>query len=84
MILSAVNFLTILFFVPETRYKREVGQTSVGGGTSNERIVMGDEKSSQGSSTALSLNQLPKNTWLKEFSLWSGASETSLVKMFVR
>ncbi|USP82519.1 hypothetical protein yc1106_09793 [Curvularia clavata] len=88
VIFTALNFLTILLFVPETRYRREIGRDSVASctpnDTPNERIAVTDDKSPQGSSTRVSLNQLPKKTWRKNLSLWSGTAETNLAKMFVR
>ncbi|EUC38749.1 hypothetical protein COCCADRAFT_32118 [Bipolaris zeicola 26-R-13] len=84
-IFTGINFLTILFFVPETRYMREVGQVNTVLSPSNKKVVMTDEKLPQGSpSPGTPLEQLPKKTWKQNLSLWSGVSETNLAKMFVR
>ncbi|KAJ6196890.1 major facilitator superfamily domain-containing protein, partial [Bipolaris maydis] len=82
-IFTGINFLTILCFVPETRYVREVGQVNTVLSPSNEKVVIGDEKLPQGSSPRTPLEQLPRKTWKQDLSLWSGVSETNLVKVFL-
>jgi MFS family permease len=84
VIFTALNFFTILLFVPETRYRRETGQASVPACTSNEKIVTVDEKLIQPSSAGITSEKPLKTTWKQELSLWSGVSETNLAKMFVR
>lgn len=85
MILTAINFIAILLFVPETRYKCE-GKNGVGDMTcsSNERIVLTDDKVHQDAIGDGIVQQLPKKTWMQELSLWSGTSETNIGKMFLR
>jgi MFS family permease len=85
VILTAVNFLTIILFVPETRYKR---QEVVGVGMaicpSNDKIIAADEKFLGRSSDDEELQQTPKKSWRQELSPWSGVSDTRLATMFVR
>ncbi|KAI4929280.1 uncharacterized protein J4E92_004944 [Alternaria infectoria] len=84
-ILTALNFLTILLLVPETRYTREhIKGAGVAICPSNDKIVMADEKHLRPKSSNRILHQEVKNTWRQELSLWSGVSETSLVKLFIR
>jgi len=84
-ILTALNFLTILLLVPETRYTREyIKGAGVAICPSNDKIVMAEEKHLRPKSSNRILHQEVKNTWKQELSLWSGVSETSLVKLFIR
>ena len=85
VILTALNFLTILLFVPETRYTREeIKGVGVAICPSSDKIVMADEKYLRPKSSNRILHQHAKNTWTQELSLWSGVSDTSLPKMFLR
>jgi MFS family permease len=85
VILTALNFLAILLLVPETRYTREVIKgVGVAICPSSDKIVMADEKYLRPKSSNQILYQHAKNSRRQELSLWSGVSETSLVKMFLR
>jgi len=85
VLLTALNFLTILLFVPETRYTREeIKGVGVAICPSSDKIVMADEKYLRPKSSNRILHQHAKNTWKQELSLWSGVSDTSLPKMFLR
>jgi hypothetical protein len=85
VILTAVNFFTILLFVPETRYKREkVAGVGMATCPSNNKIMALDEKFLKQNSNEGDPPQLPRLSWVKELSLWSGVSNTNLAKMFVR
>jgi MFS family permease len=85
VILTALNFLTILLFVPETRYTRElIKGAGVAICPSSDKIVMAEEKHLRPKSSNRILHQEAKKTWAEELSLWSGVSETSLVKLFLR
>ncbi len=95
VILTAINFLTVLLFVPETRYYRDENQNVVrsdrSAGASSEEVAAVEEskiedrdaKAEAQESTAPV--QIPKKTWVQEMSLWSGlAPDTNLLKMFLR
>jgi MFS family permease len=85
VILTAVNFITILLFVPETRYKREeVAGVGIAICPSNDKIVAADEKNLRQNSDGGGPQQMPKKSWMQELSLWSGVSNTNLAKMFIR
>jgi hypothetical protein len=85
VILTAVNFITVLLFVPETRYKREeVAGVGMAICPSNAKIIATDEKFLRRSSDDEEFRQTPKKSWMQELSLWSGVSDTNLAKMFVR
>ena len=85
VILTAINFIAILLFVPETRYRRKdvngVGEASC---ASNERVVLTREKVLQDTISDGNVQQLAKKTWVEELSLWSGTSETNIANMFLR
>ncbi|KAA8614739.1 ProP Permease of the major facilitator superfamily [Pyrenophora tritici-repentis] len=85
VILTAINFIAIILFVPETRYKREeVDGVDDASYPSNERIVLTQEKASQDIIGHGNVQQLPKKTWAQDLSLWSGTSETNIAKIFIR
>ncbi|KAH8882511.1 MFS general substrate transporter [Thozetella sp. PMI_491] len=94
VILTGLNFLTVLLFVPETRYYRDENQNVVdarGANSSFEEISAGGEQKATGdsyleASAEISTQaQIPKKTWAQELSLWSGVPpNTNLVKMFLR
>lgn len=95
VILTAINFLTVLLFVPETRYFRDENQNVVGSTTnsSREEVVKSDEPENKTDEKTAdvegapvsSVAAVPKKTWLQELSLWSGlAPDTNLFIMFVR
>ncbi|KAK4209683.1 protein HOL1 [Rhypophila decipiens] len=88
VILTAVNFVTVLLFVPETRYFRDENLNVAGSDSeavisappSNEKVDQGGKEEA-----ALGVPQVPKKSWMQELSLWSGvAPDTTLFKMFVR
>lgn len=97
-ILTAINFITVLLFVPETRYFRDENQNVTDLGvsprtlSSEETAAPDVEKTAEvkngGDITALPLattSTVPRKSWAQEFTLWSGiAPDTNLVKMFVR
>ena len=97
-ILTAINFVTVVLFVPETRYYRNESQ-SAGSSTprtmpsSREEVaVRADEEKGVATevtphpTTAItSPPETPKKTWKQDLSLWSGlAPDTNIFKMFVR
>ena len=89
VILTAINFVTVVLFVPETRYFRDENQNVAGsevvtsasskeelGGAAQDEAVIGAQTTTP---------SIPKKSWMQELSLWSGvAPETNLFKMFVR
>jgi MFS family permease len=94
VILTGVNFVTVLLFVPETRYYREENRD----GTAREReaALSSSAENIEGSGDAVKENgvaedegdspsTVPKKTWAQQLSLWPGtAPDTNLAKMFVR
>jgi MFS family permease len=95
VILTALNFITVLLFVPETRYFRDEN-LNVAGSQSNtvassrddlEKIAVsakGGEPDKEQAPTA-NVATIPKKTWVQELSMWSGlAPETNLFLMFIR
>jgi len=94
VILTAINFLTVLFFVPETRYFRDENQ-NVSAAPAQQRLPSDEEEPAVDSEKAAGGQvspvpstaslAVPKKTWAQELSLWSGvAPDTNIVKMFVR
>ncbi len=91
VIFTAINFLTVLLFVPETRYYRTEDRHEVMS-SSTENVpaqaepkettqVTAEDQEAQNSPPPT----VPKKTWMQELSLWSGvAPDTNLFKMFVR
>ncbi|GAB1310609.1 MFS general substrate transporter [Madurella fahalii] len=94
VILTGINFVTVLLFVPETRYYRDENQNVVGTGTEVAVFSSGEDGDGSADSpktanvTDKALDQpltVPKKTWIQELSLWSGAApDTNIFKMFVR
>jgi len=94
MILTAVNFLLVLFFVPETRYDREpIPSVTPTPTPSSHNFPPPPPYGEKGMSNELLdrtrtsedvLPQLPKKTFVQELSLWSGTTETNLLKTFAR
>lgn len=99
VILTGINFLTVLLFVPETRYYR--GESKGEGGESGVAVlsstetVGGDDKAGKGNQVVdadgkkeeahAAPTTVSKKSWVQELSLWSGtAPDTNLAKMFVR
>ncbi|KAH6650515.1 major facilitator superfamily domain-containing protein [Chaetomium tenue] len=96
VILTGINFLTVLLFVPETRYYRD-GQGDSAGQPGEVRppsteTVSGDGEAGkeaqvdgEGKETHAAPTTVPKKTWIQELSLWTGtAPDTNIAKMFVR
>ncbi|KAK4116145.1 MFS general substrate transporter [Canariomyces notabilis] len=93
-ILTAINFVTVLLFVPETRYYREENQKAAGAESetvlSSGEDAEGNVDSEKTPKAAVKSEEdqtptVPKKTWVQELSLWSGvAPDTNLLKMFVR
>jgi MFS family permease len=82
VILTAVNFIAIIFFVPETRYNRD---EVVGTGIATCPSTMAaDEKVYRQSSDNEEDQLTPKKSWMQELSLRSGVADTNLAKMFMR
>jgi hypothetical protein len=79
VILTALNFIAVVLFVPETRYHRDEARPDERG----EKNTHTDTKSLRRSSDE-GTPQLPKKTFVQELSLWSGTSKTNLFKMFIR
>ncbi|KAF2104890.1 MFS general substrate transporter [Rhizodiscina lignyota] len=74
VILTAINFVAVVLFVPETRYDR-----------SSMPLATTESDLALPSALDKEVDQLPKKTWLQELSLWSGtAKDTNLFEMFVR
>lgn len=91
-ILTAVNFFTVLFFVPETRYSRDESQNITDSiASTTEDTDVGPRTKTAGACEmtkdlpAEGVAQITKKTWRQEMSLWSGtAPNTNLFKMFIR
>lgn len=96
-ILTFINFLVVVFFVPETRYDRsgllEIPSTeTVPGSFQNseedetvEKIATNSEKEVSDSMSPERDQQIPKKTWRQELSLNSGRPKNSnLMKLFIR
>lgn len=95
VILTAINFLAVLFFVPETRYFRdEASDPAKLNTTPAEALSHSSSKNSADGEKPADQKDLaergaraivPKKTYLQEISLWSGVpQDTNLAKMFVR
>jgi MFS family permease len=85
VILTAVNFICVVFFVPETRYDRTKAnrKDALPQSQLQDKVVHADMKSVRRASDK-SIQQMPKKTFANELSLWSGIPETNLFKMFIR
>ncbi|KAK3941811.1 protein HOL1 [Diplogelasinospora grovesii] len=87
VVLTAMNFLTVVLFVPETRYYRDETQNLVSSNTSSTDDI-GDGKEgakAREKRTEDATVTVPKKTWGQEVSLWSGvAPNTNLLEMFIR
>lgn len=98
-ILTGINFVTVLLFVPETRYFREEkesqsdrdrGQEGVLTSSGEKAVEDPDSEKAVRDTTGIGkghflLAAIAKKTWAEELSLWSGvAPDTNLFKMFVR
>ncbi|KAH3987379.1 hypothetical protein HBH64_018070 [Parastagonospora nodorum] len=85
-ILVGINFLCVVFFVPETRYDRtektEKGHTSRS--NSQDKTAPPDVTSVRRMSDDSVPTQMPQKTFAQDLKLWSGTPETNLFKMFLR
>ncbi|KAF1983884.1 MFS general substrate transporter [Aulographum hederae CBS 113979] len=91
-----LNFLAVLFFVPETQYDRDVNKamaTAVDGASmkSSEAEEVAAEKTVSAAANEVphpdegQTNQIPKKTWMQEMRLWNGtAKDVNLLEMFLR
>lgn len=91
VIFTAINFIAVLLFVPETRYDRDLSgvktPTSLAS-SSNEQLAA--EKTTpvdvevvrQPSDELVA--QLPRKSFVQELQLWSGTPATNLFKMSIR
>jgi MFS family permease len=94
VIFTAINFIAVVLFVPETRYDRNMSESLGAESTtlnadlsSSSAEEIGTEKSAARSVKEITEapQQLPKKTYMQELSLWSGVpSDTSLLEMFIR
>ncbi|KAK3990002.1 protein HOL1 [Cladorrhinum sp. PSN332] len=87
VILTAINFLTVVFFVPETRYFRD----SEDQGAASPAPESDTEKTNGGPTPRIEARDAnppivtSKNSWAQELSLWSGIPpDTSIFKLFIR
>lgn len=85
VILTALNFVCVILFVPETRHHRSEAshEDGVVVSPSQDKVIHADMKSVRRPSDE-SAQQVPKKTFVQELSLWSGNPQTSLFKMFIR
>lgn len=81
--MTAINFVAIVLFVPETRFDRVDVVTETAMDSSQEKVANADVKSLRRPSDE-SAPQTPKKTFIQELSLWSGTPKTNLLKMFIR
>jgi MFS family permease len=85
VILTALNFVCVILFVPETQYQRSESthEDGVAKAPSHDKVIHADMRSVRRTSDE-SVQQVPKKTFVQELSLWSGTSRTNLFKMFIR
>jgi MFS family permease len=86
VILTALNFLSVVFFVPETRYQRSDFADSK---KIDDTCPLQDDRVNADLKTIRcvsddSLQQVPRKTYTQELSLLSGIPSTNLFKMFIR
>ncbi|KAK3329927.1 major facilitator superfamily domain-containing protein [Apodospora peruviana] len=90
VILTAINFLTVVFLVPETRYFRDENQNVAGGvrspettthpdmirTTASSKEELGGAGGGSGAEEAgnVTLVEIPKKTWAQELNPWSGVA----------
>jgi MFS family permease len=97
VILAGINFITVLLFVPETRYYRDEDQSGGVQGpeavsSSSTENVAGNggpekpaDEAAESEEAPTAPPTVPKKTWTQEISLWSGvAPNTNLFRMAVR
>jgi MFS family permease len=96
VIFTGINFLLVLFFVPETRYDRS-SSLNLSANSSSQAMPSSSENISDAEkateprtreplgSPPTELTPIPKKTFTQELSLWSGVpANTNILKMFVR
>jgi MFS family permease len=92
LILTGINFVTVLLFVPETRYYRaeSLGPLDVASSSRDNVNASTDaEKDANGVVSEGEVTEqrdtVPKKTWLQEFRVWSGVTpDTNIVLFFAR
>jgi MFS family permease len=83
--LAALNFLTVLFLCPETRYQRENLSSSASIVDSAPDSPSGEKETIEIHESGDEPAQVAKKTFLQDLSLFSGTcQQTSLVKLFLR
>lgn len=91
VIFTAINFVAVVLFVPETRFDR----TSVVASDASTPISASDDAVDIEKSTPATMKvvrqpsdeavpQVPKKTFVQDLSLWSGTPSTNVFKMFLR
>jgi MFS family permease len=85
VILTAINFVCVVLFVPETRYQRSEKRHEEGVDVAplQDKVIHADMRSVRRTSDE-SVQQVPKKTFVQELSLWSDVAQTNLFKMFLR
>lgn len=97
-ILTGINFVTVVLFVPETRYYRNEKEEERNDGPREATLLSSTDNVDDGAAAEKAgpvrvkaeaahdeLTTRAKKTWIQELSLWSGAApDTNLVKMFLR
>ncbi|KAL5119480.1 hypothetical protein ACEQ8H_002545 [Pleosporales sp. CAS-2024a] len=84
VIFTAVNFVCIVLFVPETRYDCQRSRVDEIDVQHSEEKHAQENTVPAGQASDASFQQMPKKTVTQELGLWSGRSHTNLFKMFIR
>jgi MFS family permease len=94
-IFTAMNFIAVVLFVPETSHDR-TSEAETGHGNVREVVpkeaedatkavqVGARDQSSSNSGIPSGISQLPRKTFIQELSLWNGTPRTNLFEMFIR
>lgn len=85
-IFVGVNWLMVIFFVPETRYLRNNDpEAAIPSGAETPSDQSSDLEKKRDYSPEAARNEVPKKTFIQELSLWSGVDKNnSLLVLFVR
>lgn len=85
-IFVGVNWLMVIFFVPETRYFRDNNlEAAIPSGTETPSDQSSDLEKKRDYSPEATTNEVPKKTFIQELSLWSGVDKNnSLLILFIR
>ena len=95
-ILTAINFLAVVFLCPETRYDRSYMETlpvSTTASSSSSVVKLSDEEapiqkitsSNEKEVQTQRPSQIPPKTYAQQLSLWTGVpKDTSLLRLFLR